>query len=209
MGQPHEVRLSNGAKINWKHPPKANEVCRWTKETSGGKVIKGGFRTLCHFNRLNNLAIKKYDTQLTIFQGCFNSSVAASAGTHDKDSCMDWYIPGVGWWDTQKFGRKNGCACWYRHAPLFSNHVHGFTLPPHSGNPADDFKVAGIKVGKFIDGGLSTVGHVVGSSQITDYYNHAFALAGKHAKGSDKSWFPANIGATIFDLSDYVARRAA
>jgi hypothetical protein len=49
----------------------------------------------------------------------------------------------------------------------------------------------------------------VGSSQLVDYYNHAFALSGKHDKGSDKSWFPSNIPATIFDLGDYVSRRAA
>lgn len=209
MGQPHEVRLANGAKIDWRHPPRPNALCRWTKETASGKVIRGGFRTLCHFNRLNNLSIAKFDTQLVIFQGPFNDSVPASKGTHDEDACMDWYIPGLGWWATQAFGRNNGCGCWYRHPPLFSNHIHGFTLPPHSGNPADDFKVAGIKVGKFIDGGLSSLGRVAGSAQISDYYHHAFGLSGAHEPGSDHSWFPRDIGKTIFDLEDYVSRRAA
>lgn len=198
------VRLPGGGKINWHHPPQANTMCSLLL---GGRHYRGSLRTLAHLHRLNSLATKKFGKPVTVLQSDWNTTVAASAGTHDFDSCWDLHISGVGWWDQQRFFRTNGFACWYRHPPLFGNHIHGFTLPPHHGNPGDDFLAAGIKVGKFVDGGLSALGHLIGSSQITDYYNHAFGLAGQHATGSDKSWFPADIPATIFDLPAYIARR--
>lgn len=210
MTQPHEVRLIDGKKIDWRHSPLPNAMCRWTKKTVSEKVIKGSFRTLCHLNHLNNLAIKKYGVQIEVLQSDWNTTVAASAGTHDFDSTWDLYIPGISWWEQQKFFRAHGFGCWYRHPPLFGNHIHGFTLPLQSGTDrSDDFKAAGIKVGRFVDGGHSSLGHLVTSSQISDYYNHAFGLSGQHDHNSDSSWFPANIKATIFDLNAYVARRSA
>jgi hypothetical protein len=197
-----EVRKLSGRRIDWHHPPKANAMCSLVLN---GHKYKAGFRSLCHMNRLNNLARKRFGHGIVVLQPPYNSTVAASAGTHDKDAVWDIHIPGVGWWDQQRFFRANGFACWYRHPPLFGNHVHGFTLPPHRGDPSDDFKAAGIKVGKFIDGGLSLLGHTIGSSQIDDYYAHRNALVG-HAH--DSSWFPRDIGATTFNLRAYVARRA-
>ncbi len=203
-----EVRLLNGRKIDWNNPPKFNQKCSWSKKTSNEKKIVGSFYVLGHFNRLNNLAQNKYGTEIEIFQGPFNTSVAASNGTHNLDACADWYIPGVSWYEQQRFFRAHGFACWYRHLPLFGNHIHGFTLPPHRGNNvSDDFKQAGLKVGLYVDGGVSTVGSLVASSQIQDYYNHAFGLSGQHEPNSDKSWFPRNIENTIFDLNAYIARR--
>lgn len=200
-----EVRTASGRRINWHHPPKSNQMCSLVL---GGRKYKGSLRTLCHLNRLNNLARKKYGRGITVIQPDWHTGVAASAGTHDKDACWDLHIEGVGWWEQQRFFRANGFACWYRHPPLFGNHIHGFTLPPHRGDPSDDFKAAGMKVGKFIDGGLSVLGHTIGSSQIDDYYRHAFGLAGQHGHGSDHSWFPRDIGATAFNLRAYIARRA-
>lgn len=204
-----EVLLLNGKPINWKKPPKPTDMCTWSKKDINGRTIKGSFRTLCHLNRLNNLAKKKFGKELEVIQRDWNTSVAESKGTHDFDSVFDVYIPGVPWWDVQRFLRANGFWCWYRHAPLFSNHIHGGTLPPREGKlPSDDYAAAGFKVGVFVDGGYSTEGHRVTSSQIEDYWLHAFGLAGQHTPGSDKSWFPKNIEATIFDLDAYVARRA-
>lgn len=201
-----EVRFASGRKIDWKNPPKPNQICSLDID---GRKHKGGFRSLCHINRLDRLARKQFNQGLTVFQGPFSTSVAASAGTHDLDDVWDLWINGVGAWDQQRFFRKNGFACWYRHPPLFGKHQHGFTIPPNYGGPvADDFKQAGIKVGKYVDGGFSTLGSLVTSSQIVDYYNHAFGLAGAHGKNSDKSWFPSDIRATIFDLGAYVAYRA-
>lgn len=196
-----EVRTLSGRKIDWNNPPKSNAKCSLTLHS---KKFIGGFRTLCAFNRMNNYVRKTYNTDIVVFQGCFTLSVAASKGTHDLDACLDWYIPGVGFWETQRVGRRYGFGCWYRHAPLFSNHVHGFVLPPKR-----DFRSRGIKVGLFVDGGLSTLGHKAASSQLDDYYGHAFGLAGRHEHGSDNSWFPSDIDATIFNLGEYVKRRAA
>lgn len=202
-----EVRHASGRRINWSNPPGPNKRCSLKLN---GRTYRAGFRTLCHLNRLDRLARKKFGEGIVILQPPFNLTVRASAGTHDKDATWDLHIPGVPWWTQQKFLRANGFGCWYRHPPLFGNHIHGFTLPPNHGGPVhDDFKQLGTKVGKYVDGGVSTVGRLVTSSQLVDYYNHAFGLSGQHAKGSDKSWYPKDIRATIFDLDAYIARRAS
>lgn len=207
--QRHEVLLSNGRAINWKRPPKPSTKCRWSKKDAQGDTIYGSFRTLCHLNRLNNLSVKKYGVEIVVIQPPYNSGVGASKGTHDLSEVWDLYIPGVGWWEQQRFFRANGFGCWYRRPPLFGNHIHGFTLPPREGRSiSDDYAVHGFKVGVYVDGGYSTVGRLVASSQIADYYIHAFGLANQHNPGSDPSWFPKDIEATIFDLDTYVARRA-
>lgn len=201
-----EVRLASGRKINWNRPPKSNQICSLV---IGGKKYKGSFRTLCHLNRTNNLAKKKFGTGLTVLQGPYNKSVAASAGTHDFDAVWDVWINGVPAYTQQRFFRSLGWMDWYRKPPTFANHHHMGTLPPHrGGNVSDDFKQAGMKVGKYVDGGISTVGRLITSSQIADYYNHAFGLSGQHKPGSDKSWFPRRIPDTVFNLRAYVDKRA-
>lgn len=204
-----EVLNVHGRPINWNDPPKADHIVMWSKKTSAGNPIHGSLRTICHLDRLNTLAKRHFDTYLVVLQGPYNTTVAASAGTHDFDACMDVYIPGVGWYDQQRFFRANGFGCWYRHPPLFGNHIHGFTLPPVGGNKpvSERFASHGFKVGIYVDGGWSTQSKLVTSSQIQDYYNHAFGLSGQHDRNSDKSWFPKNIDATVFDLSAYVKRQ--
>jgi hypothetical protein len=205
-----EARLLGGAKIDWNHPPAPNAKVQWSKKDEKGRTVKGSLRVICHLNRLNNLAVKRFDEGVSVIQPPFNTTVSASKGTHDFDACMDIHIPGVGWWAQQRFFRANGLGCWYRHPPTFSNHIHGFTLPPREGTViSDDFKAAGRVVGVFVDGGHSLKGGQVTSSQIEDYYNHAFGLAGQHEPNSDTSWFPADIKATIFDLQRYIDRRAS
>lgn len=211
--QPHEVRTADGKPINWRRPPRPNTMCTWTKRDQAGRPIRGTFRTLCHLNRLNNLALKRFGREIVVIQRDWNTGVAASAGTHDYDATWDLYIPGVDWWTQQRFFRANGLGCWYRHPPLFGNHIHGFTLPPREGRSiSDDFAVHGIKVGVYVDGGYSTRGRLVTSSQLADYYARAFGLSGQHEPGSDRSWHPATrpggVEATIFDLDKYVAQRA-
>lgn len=205
----HEVRHLDGSRINWDRPPESNFRVLWSKRDWQGDRVTGSLRTICHLNRLNNLAVNRGWTQgLVIIQPPYNGGVDASAGTHDLDCVVDCYIPGLGWWATQRFLRANGLGCWYRHPPTFGNHVHGFTLPPRErSDVSDDFRTAGLKVGVYVDGGWSTRGGRVASSQIEDYYNHAFGLAGMHTPGSDKSWFPASISKTIFNLDAYIKRR--
>lgn len=208
--QPHEARYLNGTLINWKNPPRPTTKVKWTKKGIYGQVVTGSFRHICHLNRLNNLAIKKFGEQIEVIQTAYNSSIAASEGTHDFDATVDCYIPGVGWWTSQSFWRANGLGGWYRYPPMFSNHYHGFTLPPREGdNVSDDFDLRGFKVGVYVDGGYSTRGGLVTSSQIQDYYKRAFGLSGRHTPGSDNSWFPSNISDTTFILKRYVARRAS
>lgn len=207
----HEVRTASGNKINWNHPPTASALCTWSKKGTSGQTVKGSFRSLCALNRANNLAMRKFGTGVEVIQSAFNTVVRASAGTHDFDACFDLRIDGVGWWDQQHFFRGScGIGGWYRHPPLFGNHFHGFVLPPrHGSGISDDYRQSGLKVGKYVDGGWSTEGAKVTSSQIEDYYNHAFGLSGQHEKNSDKSWFPRDIEDTIFNLRAYVEKRAA
>ena len=207
--QPHEVRYLNGKPINWRKPPAPNKMCSWSKKTTSGKPIKGTFWTLCHLNRLNNLAIKKFGVEIQVIQPDWNTGVAASAGTHDFDSTWDLWIPGVDPWVQQRFFRANGLAGWMRKPPTFGWHYHGFTLPKPEGKVrTDDFKMMGVKVGIYVDGGVSSRGGLITSSQITDYFAEAFGLSGQHTPGSDNSWFPANKDATVFNLKTYVERRA-
>lgn len=207
--QPHEVRLLNGGAINWKRPPRPTAMCSWSKKTTSGRPIRGSFRTLCHMNRLNNLALRRFGREISVIQPDWNTTVAASAGTHDFDATWDLWIPGVDPWVQQRFFRANGLGGWMRRPPLFGWHYHGFTLPPREGQSiSDDFKVHGFKVGVYVDGGYSSRGRLVTSSQIADYYNHAFGLSNAHTPGSDRTWYPKSIPATIFRLDRYVARRA-
>lgn len=206
--QPHEALYLNGNPIHWRKPPDPAKIVKWSKKDTVGREIRGSFRTICHLNRLNNLAINKFGRGIEVIQRDWNTTVAASAGTHDFDSTFDVLIPGVGWWAAQRFLRANGFACWYRPATpgLWGNHIHGFTLPPRrKALVSDDFRQDGNKVGIYVDGGYSTEGRVVTSSQIADYYNHRSGLRG-HAH--DSSWFPRDIRTTIFNLDEYVQRRA-
>lgn len=208
-----EVIYLNGRKINWKKPPKPNARVMWSKRDMYGRRVTGSFRHICHLDRLNNLAKARFGVEIVIIQPAYNTTVRASAGTHDKDATVDLYIPGVSWWRQQRFFRANGLGCWYRHPPLFGNHIHGFTLPLREGKSiSDDYDVYGFQVGVYVDGGYSTRGGLVTSSQIADYYNQAFGLSGQHTPNSDRSWHPADhpggVEATIFDLNRYVKNRA-
>ena len=211
--QPHEVLLSNDKPIDWKNPPKVATLCRWSKRDYLGRVITASFYTLCHMNRLNNLALKRFGKEITVYQRPYNSSVPASKGTHDYDAVWDLWIPGVDPWAQQSFFRANGLAGWMRHPPSFGWHYHGFTLPPEEGvDVNDNFKMFGLKVGVYVDGGWCTYGRKVATSQIWDYYNKAFGLANKHVPNSDKSWHPKDtergIKGTIFNHKKYIKRRA-
>jgi hypothetical protein len=198
-----------GRQVNWAKPPKPTAMCIWSKRTTGGKIVKGSFRSIAWLDRANRIAWRRFGVGLEVIQSAFNVTVKASAGTHDLDACFDIYIPGVDWWTQQRFFRSLGFGCWYRHPPLFGNHIHGFVLPPAEGfYRNDDFRLSGIKVGVYVDGGWSQYGHLVASSQIEDYYDEAFGLSEQHTPGTDNSWFPPDKDATIFDLERYCKTRA-
>lgn len=201
------INPKTGKEFVWKNPPTAQTRAHWDKKTVTGHVVQGSVRHIAHLDRLDNLSQARFHQPVRVYQSAYSTGVPASAGTHDYDMVADLYIPNVDWWAQQRFFRRNGFACWYRHAPLFMNHIHGFTLCHHSGSDYnDDWAAGGFKVGLYIDGGVSTHGRKITSSQRDDYQHHAFGLAGMHTPNSDKSWFPANIEDTVFDLHGYIER---
>lgn len=184
----------DGKQVDWTRPPSAKTRVRWSKTTSGGQPVTGSLRTIAHFAYLDAAARAQFGVGIVVIQPPFNTTVKASAGTHDFDCCVDLFIPGVDWWDQQRFFRAHGLGCWFRHPPLFGFHIHGFTLPVPEGRVrSDDFAT---RVGVFVPG------------QLIDYYNHAFGLAGQHTPGLDRSWFPPNIDATVFNLPAYIRTQA-
>lgn len=167
-----------------------------------GRPVTGSFRTVCHIQYLNRQALKEFGQRIEIFQPPYTKGYAPSAGTHDWDACIDVQIPGVSWLKQQGFFRRHGLGSWWRKPPSFINHIHGFTLPPQEGVVrSDDFAIFGFTVGKYIDGGWSLYGRKVASAQIDAYYEHRTGLSGN---APDKSWFPPDIGATIFDLPAFI-----
>ncbi len=175
--------------------------------TIAGKTFKCSARTAAHVEHtIARLKVTHPTARLEIIQGPYNSTIAASSGTHDYDAVFDFRIVGMNansdqWYAAQRFLRSLGWACWYRHtgtwAPTGAWHIHAISLG-YLG-----------KVGKYIDGGVSLYGRKVATSQVDDYYNHAFGLANQHRAGSDTSFFPPDIKATIFDYNAHLARVAA
>jgi hypothetical protein len=163
--------------------------------TLGDKTFRAGRRTAAHIAwTIAELADEFPEAHFHIIQPCYNDGIGASEGTHDLDGCIDVEINGLTGLQTQTFMRRKGWASWYRTpAQGFTPHVHAASL----GCPGP--------VGLFVDGGLSTVGHRVASSQYEDYRLHAFGLEGMHAQGSDTSWFPPDIDATYFQEDDMPA----
>ena len=153
--------------------------------------------------------------RLHIIQPCYNDTVAASAGTHDRDAVFDLRISGIGWWRAQWFLRNAGWACWFRHtgqwAPRDAWHIHAISLP--TGLPADPtaeevgaaYRRIGLVVGEFIDGGLTSKGSTRATSQVEDYYIGGLGLKGEQASGSDTSPFPADINATVYVYKPFQA----
>ncbi len=151
--------------------------------TRSGKIAVMGRRTAAHLDatiiRLRKRT--KGTAELQLIQSAYNTGVDASAGTHDLDAALDVEIVGMDWDAAQAFLRKNGWAAWFRHPPEFPNHIHMISL---GYEPAP--------VGIFVPG------------QVRDYENHAFGLKDQHIPGSDKSWFPPDIDATMFHYRRFI-----
>lgn len=199
------VLTLTGKPINWAKPPKPTTKVMWSQRTTGGKRVIGSLRTIAFLDRLNRLAKKRFGRGLIVYQGPYNTTIEQSAGTHDFDAALDIWIPGVPGFVQQRFVRANGGGGYYRYeAQGFMKHIHLFVLPHrHGADVSLDYERGGFKVGYLIDGGWSTKGKVVSSSQIEDYYAHRDALK-DHSH--DRSWFPPSIEATVFNLHDYIER---
>lgn len=178
-------------------------------KTIAKRRFKASAWTAAHLQHtLDVLAEKHPGASLHIMQTSFHTGFEPSKGTHDFDGVFDVRIDGLTWAQAQRFLRSQGWAAWHRVPPAFDHHIHMATIPPGlSGRPTPKevgaaYKKLGIQVGKFIDGGITTHGKVVGSSQIVDYFAHAFGLSGQHTPDSDKSWFPKDIAKTIYQPED-------
>ena len=154
-----------------------NMKVKWHKKDVYGDPVYGGVRTIAHLDWTSQQSVKAFGHEVEVLQGGFNTDVEASAGTHDFDGAIDYFIPGVDWWVQQKFFRAHGWADWFRYPPLFGYHNHGISLGCKG------------RVGIYVPG------------QIDDYYHHRTGLAG-HAH--DDSWHPANIDNTIFNFTRWV-----
>lgn len=145
-------------------------------DTRCGKTFKASRRTFAHIDyTISELERLHPGAQLVIIQGCYNTTVAASAGTHDFDACLDVEIVGLSWWKAQWFLRCCGWAAWYRFPPTFGQHLHMVSL------------------------GYSTQVGIYVPAQVSDYYRHALGLKGQHDSGDDTSPFPSDIADTLFD----------
>lgn len=195
-----------GKPINWSSPPAYTAKVMWSRTTTNGKAVTGSLRSIAHLDHLNTLSIKKFGKPIDVFQSAFNTGVALSKGTHDYDACYDVRILGVPWLTQQAFFRANGAGAYARVAGWPTAHIHYFTLPPvfASGTVAERYGKAGLKVGYLVDGGWTTQGRVIASSQIVDYYQHRDATS-DHA--IDSSWFPSDIDASVFDFNAYAKRQ--
>lgn len=178
-----------------------------------GRTFKASRRTIWHLRwTIYVLRLRYPRARLNILQTCYHTGVSASAGTHDFDGVFDVWITGGALgadpWRAQRFLRAHGWAAWFRHSGTWAEraawHIHMISLP--TGLPADPspldvgkaYERLGIKVGRYIDGGYTTTGRVVATSQVDDYYAHALGLAGQHRVGEDPSWFPRSIDRTVF-----------
>ncbi|GAB3867423.1 hypothetical protein GCM10028801_41390 [Nocardioides maradonensis] len=147
--------------------------------------------------------------RLVMLQPCYDTGVAASAGTHDKDAVFDFgFIGTLGrptltwrWLRFQRFFRNHCAAAWWRHTGTWASpsayHVHGFPLPA-------DLKHFTTEVGIYVDGGASQGHPGSTSSQLVDYMNAAEGLAGQHAARMDRTYRPRRIAA--FDYDRWVAK---
>lgn len=151
--------------------------------TIGGKTFRAGRRTAAHLLwTIARLKAKHPGTTLEVIQPCYNTGVAASAGTHDKDGVLDVRIVGLPWLAAQGFLRSSGWAAWWRHSGTWEAesmwHIHMVSL----GCPGP--------LGIYVPG------------QIDDYYAHRDGLA-DHAH--DPTWHPADIAKTVFDYPAWQA----
>lgn len=196
-----------GKPIDWANPPKATTRVVWSQRDIYGRAVTGSLRSIAHLDWLNDEAKREFGVGIRVIQPPYNTTVRASAGTHDYDATYDLYIPGIDWLRAQRFFRSRGLGCWVRwyRKGVWNTHIHGFTLPEQEGTyRPDDFALAGFKVGYLIDGGWSTKGRVVAHAQISSYYDHRTGMSGN---AKDGTWFPPNIKNTIFDLSAYIRRQ--
>jgi hypothetical protein len=157
-----------------------DEVITWRGHVAvDGAPLRGSRRSIAHLEVTDQAALQKFGTHVVVIQPAYHQGVEASAGSHDYDAVYDVYLPGVDWWDAQRFLREHGWAAWYRYTGSFADdqHIHMISL-----------------------GYTTRVGYLI-PGQVSDYYAHKSGLVG-HA--ADTSWHPADIDSTIFNYPAWV-----
>jgi len=168
-----------------------------SRRTMFGRTFTATARTWAHLEHTVAELKSSYPfAYMVVFQTCYHTGYAPSAGTHDKDGVLDVKIVGLGWWDAQLFLRRCGWAAWFRHTGEWSDesawHIHmasipeGLTNTPSLADVERAYSRAGIEVGVYVP------------AQIDDYCAHSLGLAGQHRAGADTSRFPRDIASTIF-----------
>lgn len=161
--------------------------CRVVTATWNGRTFTAGERTWAALFAFQAWLDKFHPLWFVyVIQGAWNTGVAASAGTHDKDRVLDVAIVNrkTGrrtWLRGRKWLRMHGWAAWWRHTLSWllpsSWHIHMVLL-----------------------GGSCPVGYLV-PDQIDDYYGHRTGLVGHLL---DPGWYPNDIDATIFDFEAWL-----
>lgn len=149
--------------------------------TVNGTTFRAGRRTAAHL-AWTDTRLREKSKRLRILQPCYHTGVAASAGTHDGDGCVDVEVVGMSWEDGQAELRRLGWAAWFRpYTPgVWPSHIHMVSI----GCPGP--------VGIYVPG------------QVDDYYRHALGLKGQHDSGDDPTWHPVDIDSTVFDYPAWI-----
>lgn len=158
-----------------------------------GRYFRCSKRTSEHLHMtthaLANLSRKdNRQYRLVIIQGCYNTGVELSAGTHDYDACLDVRIEGMPYPEATSFLRRHGWAAFYRQPPTFSAHIHMISLPPYQYRWVR-------RVGTYVPG------------QVADYYAKP-PRDGLVSNNVDNSWHPANIRDTIFHYQEWMRTKS-
>lgn len=157
------------------------DPCRVVTGTFNGRYLKAGERVWAAlFDFQMWLDAEHPNLYLYVIQSAYNDTVPASAGTHDKDRVLDVAIVNrkTGrrvWFRGRRWLRSRGWAAWLRNT--------GSWLAPSSWH-----------IHMVLLGSDCPVGYLV-PGQIKDYYQKKSGLVG-HIR--DWSWFPKDIGATVF-----------
>jgi hypothetical protein len=134
------------------------------------------------------LTAHKPGATVRVIQGCYNTGVPQSAGTHDKDACLDVEILGWdNWYSESDWLRAHGWADWVRDPSQgFSWHHHMISR----GTPLN-------RVGEFVPG------------QLLDFNRHALGLKGNHDSGSDPQCRNGHVLSPLFNYNEWKTEEEA
>lgn len=163
------------------------DPCRVVTATWNGRTFTAGERTWAALFAFQAWLDKHHLGYFVyVIQGAYNTGVALSAGTHDKDRVLDVAIINrkTGrrlWVRGRRWLRAHGWAAWWRNSGSWLKpstwHIHMVLL-----------------------GGACPVGYLI-PAQIADYRGKRSGLVGHIA---DLTWHPKDIDATVFNFAAWL-----